>query len=109
MKIIISNAVKVEFKTKIDLLQLIPDGIDGKVLNYGQGEGQVLIGESVWGIYYSSNTECVLQYEEGIIDFLTVLALATRIIEKLKREFGQDLIFRIKGLLEDYEPHEKYT
>ena len=100
MKIIISNAESIEFKSKIDLLQLIPDSIDGKILNYAQGEGQVLIGESVWGIYNSKEDECILQYEEGLIDFLTLLALTSRIIEKLKIEFDQNLVFKVQGLQE---------
>jgi len=100
MKIIISNAESIEFKSKIDLLQLIPDSIDGKILNYEQGEGQVLIGESVWGIYSSKKDECILQYEEGLIDFLTLLALTSRIIEKLKMEFDQNLVFKVQGLQE---------
>lgn len=109
MKIIISNAADIDFESKVDLNRLIPEGIDGNVLNYGQGEGQVLIDSLVWGIYCSNEDTYILQYEEGLIDFLTLLALTTRIIDKLKREFNQNLIFKIEGLLEHQESHEKYT
>ena len=99
MKIIISNAASIGFKSKIDLLQLIPDGVDGEILSYDEDEGRVLIGESIWGIYSSTDDEYLLQYEEGLVDFLPLLALTSRIIEKLKREFDQNLIFKTQGLL----------
>ena len=109
MKIIISNAINIGFESKIDLNRLIPDGVDGNPLNYEQGEGQVLIDRSVWGIYCSNEDTYILQYEEGLIDFLTLLALTTRIIEKLKLEFSPNLVFKIEGLLEHQDPHEKDT
>jgi len=99
MKIIISNAASVNFESKIDLLQLIPDGVDGTALTFESGEGRVLIGESTWGIYCSTEDEYLLHFEEGLIEFLPLLALTSRIIEKLKREFSQDLIFKTQGLL----------
>jgi len=105
MKIIISNANDVEFETLVDLNRLIPEGIDGKILNYGQGEGQVLIGESVWGIYAKSENESVLQYENGLIDFFTLLALTSKIMDKLRREFSSDLEFKIEGMLESEMQH----
>jgi len=105
MKIIISNAASIKFASKIDLLHLIPDGVDGKILNYEHGEGQVLIGESTWGMYRVNSDEFTLQYEEGLIDFLTLLALTSRIIEKLRREFDQSLVFKIQGLREYSKLH----
>ena len=100
MKIIVSNAIEIEFRTKVDLLRLIPEGVDGNVLNYSEGEGQVLIGDSVWGIYSADKEIVVLKYEQGLIEFLTLLALTSRIIDKLKREFSQDLVFKVEGMLE---------
>lgn len=99
MKIIISNASSIGFESKIDLNRVIPDGVDGNVLNYAQGEGKVLIADSVWGIYFSKEDHCVLQYEQGLVEFLPLLALTTRIMEKLKREFSPDLLFTIEGLM----------
>ncbi len=106
MKIIISNATDINFETKIDLNRLIPEGLDGYALNYGKGEGQVLIDRSVWGIYCSNNDEYVLQYEEGLIEFFTLLALTSKIIDKLKREFSQNLVFKIEGVLDNITSHE---
>lgn len=100
MKIIISNASSIGFESKIDLYRVIPEGVDGNVLNYAQCGGKVLIGDSVWGIYSSNDDHCVLQYEEGLVEFLPLLALTTRIMEKLKREFSPDLVFKIEGLSE---------
>lgn len=107
MKIVISNASDINFESKVDLNRIIPEGIDGHALNFGQGEGQVLIDNSVWGIYYADNDNCILQYEEGLIEFLPLLALTTRIIDKLKREFNQNLVFQIQGALEGQKSHEK--
>ena len=42
MKIVISNASDINFESKVDLNRIIPEGIDGHALNFGQGEGQVL-------------------------------------------------------------------
>lgn len=98
MKIIISNASSINFASKVDLNNLIPEGVDGNALSYDQDGGQVLIGESLWGIYRSSENSYVLQYEEGLMDFLSLLALTSRVIDKLKREFSQDLVFKIQGL-----------
>lgn len=109
MKIIISNASEINFESKIDLIRLIPEGADGYPLNYGQGEGQVLIETSVWGIYSSADDQWALQYEEGLIDFMSLLALSSRIVDKLKREFNSDLVFKIQGMLENSETHEKHT
>jgi len=100
VKIIISNASSIGFESKIDLNRIIPEGIDGSGLNYAGGEGQVLISDSVWGIYCSKEDHCVLQFEQGLVEFLPLLALTTRIMEKLKREFSPDLVFKIEGLKE---------
>ena len=103
MKIIISNASDITFESKIDLHRLIPDGIDGTALQHDQGEGKVLISDSVWGIYCVNEEQFRLQYETGRSDFLTLLALSTRIVAKLKQEFNQDLVFEIQGLLDDQQ------
>ncbi len=50
-----------------DLEKIIPENRKGKALNYGQGEGQVQIDETVWGIYFGRKEQYFIQYEEGSI------------------------------------------
>ncbi len=68
-----------------DFNDLVPESFSGKCLNYGQGEGQVQIGETVWGFYYGSNNG-VIQFEEGSIsweDFIKITNAIKEHIEKL--------------------------
>ena len=51
MNIVIHNGKDIEFGGLRDLEQLIPRELSGEVLNYGQGEGQVKIEGTIWGIY----------------------------------------------------------
>ena len=105
MKIIISNANDVKFETLVDLNRLIPEGIDGKILSFADGEGRVVIGESTWGIYLHNDHESILQYEKGLIDVFTLLALTSKIMDKLRREFNSSLEFKIEGMLESQMQH----
>jgi len=109
MKIIISNAATIAFESKIDLNRVIPERVDGHALSFKQAEGRVLIDSSVWGIYCKDENTCVLQFEEGVVEFLPLLALTTRIIDKLKREFSHDLAFQVEGLLGHQKSLDKHT
>lgn len=63
MNIIINDADNMAFTCLDDLANIIPKSCDGKVVNYGQGEGQIEIEDSIWGIYYNGENCYHLQYE----------------------------------------------
>ena len=74
-----------------DLEQIIPKNRKGKALNYGQGEGQVQIDETVWGIYYGRKKRYYIQYEEGSISPAGFKELWKDIIDHLTRNFTADI------------------
>lgn len=110
MKIFISNSSKISITSEDDLACIIPPDANGKVLNYGQGEGQVMINGKVWGIYcHSDRKSYVVQYEEGSLDWGSFQRSITGLLDHLRNEFGAEINFIVEGCLEDHEPHEKYT
>lgn len=109
MKFEIINIQEDLFSSLSDLELLIPDGIVGKALNYGQGEGQVKIGETVWGIYVLTSTSYSFQFEEGEIPQETLAEFIKSIFSTLKKVFGEEVEIFVIGLLNDLESNEKYT
>lgn len=84
MKIELGSSCTLDIPSPKDLLQLVPEGISGEVLNYGQSEGQVRIGETVWGAYLDQNNEYYLQFEEGNLTWSELAALVEKILEHLR-------------------------
>jgi len=109
MNIIIENGKDIKFTCLNDLNKIIPNELNGEVVNYGQGEGQVEIEGTIWGIYCAADDKYTLQYEEGHIEWNQFMGLTNNIIDQLKMAFGSHLNFTVQGVLEHYEPHEKYT
>jgi hypothetical protein len=97
MKILLFNSNNIAFKTKDDLSRVIPVCMNGKVLNFGQGEGQVEIENTVWGFYVYSNSSYYMAYEEGSIDWGQLKALIDAILSQLKKEFGSSIEFIAEG------------
>ena len=109
MRILIDDKNKIEFDSLTDLAKLIPSSLNGKAINYGQGEGQVEIEGTIWGIYYTDKKyQFCLQYEEGVIEWSSLQHICHLILEQIRLAFGQDIEFYAEGCLEHYEPHEKY-
>ena len=109
MNINIEGSQGINISSLEDLAKIIPNNLNGKALNYGQGEGQVEIDGSIWGMYCGGKEHYFLQYEEGLKDWNTFKDLLNAIIKQIQSEFGPNLKFTIEGKLENYEPHEKYT
>ncbi|MEL7025038.1 MAG: hypothetical protein AAGL69_14985 [Pseudomonadota bacterium] len=84
MKIKLGSNCTLDIPSPKDLLQLVPEGISGEVLNYGQSEGQVRIGETVWGAYLDHNNEYYLQFEESELMWAELAALVDKILEHLR-------------------------
>jgi hypothetical protein len=109
MNIIIESDRKIEISSLSDLRKIIPHTTSGRALNYGQGEGQIEINGTIWGMYCGDREHYLLQYEEGLEDWSDFKMLLQQIMEQIQSEFGPGLKFIIEGKLEHYQSHEKYT
>ena len=87
MKLILKNSSNIEFQNKEDLNKVIPDKLNGKALNYGQGEGQVEIENTVWGFYVNEDDDYYMAYEEGVVSFKELINIIDAIVIKINKEF----------------------
>ena len=99
MKALIVNSLDIKFGSLSDLSKVIPSKLTGKALNYGQGEGQVEIENTVWGLYVNESGLYELQFEEGELSIVQFFEVSQAIEYKLKLEFGSSLELQIEGLL----------
>ncbi len=80
------------------LRPFVPDGPDCEQINFGQGEGQIRIGEAIWGIYLWDGCdiyELVLEEGElGLEDFARDLK---RIRDAVSRFFRITASITVKG------------
>lgn len=100
MKIILQSNGKIEFNSLDDLARAIPNDCSGQPLNYGQGEGQVKIDNTVWGFYVNSKEHYYMQYEEGCEDWLSIQNLIHKIHKKLSYEFKVEIELVAEGVFE---------
>jgi len=103
MKIILQSKNSIEFNKFNDLARVIPPSCTGEPLNYGQGEGQVRIENTVWGFYVHSKERYYMQYEEGSESWLSVQNLVFKIHEQLSREFETEIELIIEGVFQGIE------
>ena len=54
-----------DYPAEHQLKPFVPKG--ATQVNYGQGEGQIRIGDSIWGVYWSAPDVCRIQFEEGCL------------------------------------------
>jgi hypothetical protein len=99
MKLILLNSEKVDFKASHDLSLVIPKKMKGKVINYGQGEGQVEIEGIVFGFYVGDDKKYYFSFEEGVMEWERVKVLVDAILNKIQKEFGKDIKLLAKGPL----------
>ena len=97
MKIQLLNAHSMSINSLEDLRDLVPECSSGMAINYGQGEGQIRIGDTEWG-FYTGNFPCFV-FEEGTLDFDQAIAMASGILAKIRKKWGQDISGRIEGSL----------
>lgn len=97
MKILLNNSESIEFSCKDDLAKAIPTGIQGKPLNYGQGEGQVEIDDTVWGFYVNSEGCYYMAFEEGVVDWAKIEKLVHAIANALTQQFGNTITVTAEG------------
>jgi len=97
MPLHLQGSEPVEFSCKEDLLKAVPEGSTGKPLNYGQGEGQVEIDETVWGFYINENDEYLMQFEEGKLDWRSLNNLVELLVARINDSFGVDIKIEVEG------------
>jgi inosine-uridine nucleoside N-ribohydrolase len=71
----------------------------GKVVNYGQGEGQVEIEGIVFGFYFGEDNKYYFTFEEGVIEWGRAKVLVDAILNKIQKEFGNDIKLLANGPL----------
>ncbi|PKL74636.1 MAG: hypothetical protein CVV27_19480 [Candidatus Melainabacteria bacterium HGW-Melainabacteria-1] len=108
MKIKLSDFDSVSICSLKDLERLIPANRQGLALNYGQGEGQFQIENTVWGIYLTSDQKYSLLYQEGSMEWEAFCALCSDMIQHIKTEFNQALKFTVEGALNHFPERERY-
>lgn len=94
MIFIIKSEKSVDFPD--DFSDLIPESYTGKVLNYGQGEGQVQIGETVWGFYYGKS-DPIIQFEEGVLEWESFVKMTAVLKEHLAGVMNCSINLILKG------------
>lgn len=97
MKLILLNSANISFNKKDELLRVIPCNMDGKALNYGQGEGQVEIEGVVFGFYLNNENIYYMQFEEGVIDWKDLVELIKAIVLKIEKEFNSNIKLIAEG------------
>lgn len=81
-----------------DLETIIPKNRSGEALNFGQGEGQVAIDGTVWGIYCGKQGNYFIQYEEGSLSPAEFNAFMKDLVDHLIVSFTPNVT--IDGMLE---------
>ena len=80
------------FFSSKDLESVVPKMRSGRVLNYGQGEGQVQIDDTVWGVYVGREGEYYLQYEEGTLSPKEFGEYLSDVVEHLEVNFTKSIL-----------------
>jgi hypothetical protein len=99
MKLKLLNSDKVEFKDSNDLSLVIPENMKGRVVNYGQREGQVEIEGIVFGFYVGEDKKYYFSFEEGVGEWERIKVLVEAIESKIQKEFGEDIRLLAEGSL----------
>lgn len=99
----VSNIDKIEYGKKGSELEcFIPAEYEWKQLNFGQGEGQVLVDGCEWGFYYTDNNMIGIVLHEGDID----ISQASIFIKKVKEKVSKSVSAEIEVVLVGDETSE---
>lgn len=100
MKLFIENSSALNLGSLEDLQALVPKNYAGVALNYGQGEGQKKILDTVWGIYVDSSYNYFMQLEEGSLTIAEFVTLLHDLESNSKAIVGPSVLFKVSGLLD---------
>lgn len=101
MNITLKNGNQISISSLSDLEALVPQGMAGKALGYGQGEGQLKIGSTVWGFYVTGAGDYSFLLEEGVLSFEEASAIAIGIIQRVRTLWGSEIESVVQGCLHD--------
>lgn len=82
-----------------DLQALVPTGFEGEALNYGQGEGQMRIANTVWGIYIDDSNGYKFVMEEGIANLSEAIFISSSLLRRIREIWGIQVTDEVKGHL----------
>ena len=71
------------------LESFIPEGYDWQQMGYGKGEGQIVVLNCEWGVYYASATKIVLELHSGSISIQQALNFIAAFIDHVR---GDDFV-----------------
>lgn len=81
-----------------ELSCFIPDGISWTQINYGQGEGQVLINGCEWGFYYTDNDSIGVTLHDGVVSLEESLHFINAVKEKIFGNHSADVSILLIGI-----------
>lgn len=87
MKLVLRGSSTLNISSEDDLGKIIPRGFKGRVLNYGQGEGQIEIADLVWGVYVGPVAEYQLVLEEGACELGPLKDMVNAVVETIGSNF----------------------
>lgn len=101
LKVRLKSADRLDITCLEDLQTLVPAQFGGVALNYGQGEGQVRIADTVWGFYVCENDEYSFVFEEGVLDLDQATKMACAILDQVRARWGVVIRGELKGVRHD--------
>lgn len=78
-----------------ELSVFFPAGSDCRQLNYGQGEGQVLIDGHEWGVYYNDRGNLDVVLHSGDLSIEDAQLVVSRICAQLSKRLGVAVQFSL--------------
>ena len=101
MRITLKNADHMSIRSLSDLEEFVPQGMTGEALGYGQGEGQLKVGNSVWGFYFTDAGDRSFALEEGVLEIEEASAIAIGIIDRVRSLWGNQIESEVRGCHHD--------
>ena len=99
MKVVLSDSNLISIASIADLDELIPEGWQGEALNYGQGEGQIRVGECEWGFYFDDSGRQYFVLVEGSVELHDAYAMASGILARIQAKWGMGISGRVEGFM----------
>ena len=80
-----------------ELSCFIPDGFEWKQVNYGQGEGQVMINGCEWGFYYGDNDVVSVVLHSGKVPLQETLSFINGVVCKIYGSKADSVSVNVTG------------